>query len=335
MSNYREAGVDIDAANLAVEGMVAAVSTTKTEAVLSEIGAFGGLFAADSLGTGKVLVASTDGVGTKTLLATEMAHYRSLGVDLVNHCVNDILVQGARPLFFLDYIATAKVVPQVVVKIVEGICAAAKEVRCAVLGGETAEMPGVYLPGATDIAGTIVGVVNRDELLPQTERLCNGDLLLGLPSDSPHTNGYALIRALLEHHKPSSAMLEFLLTPHRCYLGDVDYLAQQGVKIKAMAHITGGGVIENLPRVLPAGLAAQIDLSAWPVPEGFRTLVDWGTLSDDEAFRVWNMGVGMILVVDQTQADLLDDLGLLVLGSLHESERSAADARVRFTGTWR
>ena len=332
MKSYRDAGVDIDAGNRTVKLLAEAVSSTATPAVLSEIGAFGGLFAADELGPGKVLVASTDGVGTKVELAARHQRFKGLGVDLVNHCVNDILVQGARPLFFLDYIATASLVPEIVLEIVTGMSEACKEVGCALLGGETAEMPGVYLPGATDIAGTIVGVVSRDALWPQTEQLSAGDLLVGLASDSPHTNGYSLIRLLLERHEADAEMLEYLLTPHRCYLSDIDCLQRAGIRPKALAHITGGGVIENLPRVLPDDLSARIDLGAWQIPQAFRTLVQWAELTDDEAFRVWNMGIGMIVVVDRTQQRQIDELGLVTVGHLLGAEDSA---RVRLDGDWR
>ena len=332
MTTYGDAGVDIDAGNLTVRLLADAVSSTATPAVLSEIGAFGGLFAADDLGPGKVLVASTDGVGTKVELAARYQRFRGLGVDLVNHCVNDILVQGARPLFFLDYIATASLVPETVLEIVTGMSDACKSVGCALLGGETAEMPGVYLPGATDIAGTIVGVVDRDSLWPQTERLGEGDLLVGLPSVGPHTNGYSLIRLLLERHEADEEMLEFLLAPHRCYLTDIDRLQQLGIEPKALAHITGGGLIENLPRVLPDDLSARIDLGSWEVPLSFRKLAEWGELPNDEAFRVWNMGVGMVVVVDQSQRRQIDDLGLATVGRLVAA--SGAE-RVRLVGDWR
>ena len=332
MTSYSDAGVDIDAGNLTVRLLAEAVSSTATPAVLSEIGAFGGLFAADDLGPGKVLVASTDGVGTKVELAARHQRFKGLGVDLVNHCVNDILVQGARPLFFLDYIATASLVPETVLEIVTGMSEACKAVGCALLGGETAEMPGVYMPGATDIAGTIVGVVDRDALWPQTEHLSEGDLLVGLTSVGPHTNGYSLIRLLLERYQADEEMLEYLLAPHRCYLSDIDCLQQRGIRPKALAHVTGGGVIENLPRVLPDDLGARIDLGSWEVPRSFSTLVEWAELPNDEAFRVWNMGIGMIVVVDQSQQQVINELGLATVGQLVLSDDSE---RVRLDGDWR
>lgn len=335
MSRYLAAGVDIDAANSLVGRFAPLVTATKTPAVRSDIGAFGGLFAADEIGEGKVLVASTDGVGSKATLAASHGRYKGLGFDLLNHCVNDILVQGAAPLFFLDYIAAASLQADAVVSIVEGLCEAAQAVQCAVLGGETAEMPGVYHPGALDIVGTIVGVVNNHDLLPQTKRLVEGDLLVGLASDGPHTNGYSLIRALLEDRTVTAVMLDYLLTPHRCYLHDIADLAHAGLQPKALAHITGGGVIDNLPRVLPHGLKAQIDLSSWHVPSEFRRLVDWSQIDDDEAFRVWNMGIGMIVIVGKEQAKLITELNLPVVGSLLDCVHPTHDPSVSFAGHWR
>jgi len=332
-ATYRDAGVDIDAGNRTVRLLADVVKATRTPSVLSEVGAFGGLFAADDLGPGKVLVASTDGVGTKVELAARHQRWRGVGTDLVNHCVDDILVQGARPLFFLDYIATAVLVPEVVAEIVTGMAEACQAVGCALLGGETAEMPGVYLPGAVDVAGTIVGVVDRDRLWPRTDALVVGDLLIGLASQSPHTNGYSLIRRLLEEHEPTDEMLDWLLTPHRSYLADVDQLQAAGVVPKALAHITGGGLFENVPRVLPARLGARFELGSWEVPAAFRSLVEWGDIPDAEAFRVWNMGVGMVIVVGAEQRGLVTELGLSIIGGLVVAE--AGDERVALVGSWR
>lgn len=332
MTTYREAGVDIDAGNRTVELLSEVVKATNTPAVLSELGAFGGLFAADDLGPGKVLVASTDGVGTKVELAARHGAWRGVGADLVNHCVDDILVQGARPLFFLDYIATASLVPEVVAEIVTGMAEACQAVGCALLGGETAEMPGVYMPGAVDIAGTIVGVADRDRLWPRTDDLAEGDLLVGLPSRSPHTNGYSLIRLLLEEHEPTAEMLEWLLTPHQPYLSEVDALQAAGIEPLALAHITGGGLFENVPRVLPAGLGARFELGSWDVPEHFRTLVGWGDIADDESFRVWNMGLGLVVVVAADQRGLVHEQGLPIVGEL---VAAAGDERVTLVGDWR
>ncbi|GJM38648.1 MAG: phosphoribosylformylglycinamidine cyclo-ligase [Acidimicrobiales bacterium] len=332
MTSYRDAGVDIDAGNRTVELLGDVVKATNTPAVLSELGAFGGLFAADDLGPGKVLVASTDGVGTKVELAARHGAWRGVGADLVNHCVDDILVQGARPLFFLDYIATASLVPEVVAEIVTGMAEACQAVGCALLGGETAEMPGVYMPGAVDIAGTIVGVADRATLWPRTDELAEGDLLVGLPSRSPHTNGYSLIRLLLEENEPTAEMLEWLLTPHLPYLDAVDDIQAAGIDPLALAHITGGGLFENVPRVLPPHLAARFELGSWDVPEHFRTLVEWGSVPDEESFRVWNMGLGLVVVVSAAQRALVNDAGLAVVGELVAAD---GDERVALVGDWR
>ncbi len=332
MTSYRDAGVDIDAGNRTVELLGEVVKGTNTAEVLSELGAFGGLFAADNLGPGKVLVASTDGVGTKVELAARHGAWRGVGADLVNHCVDDILVQGARPLFFLDYIATASLVPEIVAEIVTGMAEACQAVGCALLGGETAEMPGVYMPGAVDIAGTIVGVAERDRLWPSTDDLAEGDLLVGLASRSPHTNGYSLIRLLLEDNEPTAEMLEWLLTPHMPYISEVDALTAAGVDILALAHITGGGLFENVPRVLPDNLAAQFELGSWDVPDHFRTLVGWGDVPDEESFRVWNMGVGLVVAVPAAQRSLVNELDLPIIGEL---VAATGDERVSLVGDWR
>lgn len=333
MTHYADAGVDIDAGNRAVDLMGDAVRSTNTPAVLSELGAFGGLFSTDGLGDGSVLVASTDGVGTKVELAARYGGWNGVGRDLVNHCVDDILVQGARPLFFLDYIATAKLVPEIVAEIVTGMAEACREVGCALLGGETAEMPGVYTEGSVDIAGTIVGAVHRDALWPRTDAIKPGDVLLGMASDSPHTNGYSLIRLLLDRHGPNPPddLVDWLLTPHKSYLGDVDELRALGVEPKALAHITGGGFYENIPRVLPAGIGARVELGSWDVPQGFRQLVEWGEVPDAESFRTWNMGVGLIVAIDAADADAAQAAGHPVIGQLVESE----SGDVELVGDWR
>ncbi|MBM3683768.1 MAG: phosphoribosylformylglycinamidine cyclo-ligase [Actinobacteria bacterium] len=288
-ASYRDAGVDIDAANAAVAGMAAAVRATYTPRVLSDVGSFGGLFSLDGLGTHPVLVASTDGVGTKVKLAAQLGRWRGIGHDLVNHCVNDILVQGARPLFFLDYVATARLDPAVIVEIVTGLAEACGAVGCALLGGETAEMPGVYVDGAVDVAGTIVGHVERDRVLPRLDEVVAGLGVWALPSSGPHTNGYSLIRHLLADRTIDDALADALLAPHRCYLDDL-----RDSDAVAFAHITGGGLVENVPRVLPEALAVRVDLESWEVPPLFRDLVAWGSLERHEAFRTFNMGLGMV-----------------------------------------
>lgn len=328
MSTYRDAGVDIDAGNRAVELLSEVVAATATDEVLSEVGAFGGLFAADGLGPGKILVASTDGVGTKVELAARHRRWRGIGTDLVNHCVNDILVQGARPLFFLDYVAAAELVPEVVAEIVGGMADACRARGCALLGGETAEMPGVYVAGAVDVAGTIVGVVDQHELLPAVRSISAGDVLVGMASSGPHTNGYSLIRLLIEDRDVPSAVVDALLEPHRCHVDDVARVRERGVRIKALAHVTGGGFFENIPRVLPEHLGARVDVGSWEVPELFRQLVEWGDIADEEAFRVWNMGIGMVAVVAAAEAELAE---LPVVGEIVP----AADTRMTIHGSWR
>lgn len=308
-SAYAEAGVDIDAGNRAVALMKEAVRRTHTPNVLADVGSFGGLFALTNLPPDPVLVASTDGVGTKVKLAARLGRWQSTGHDIVNHCVNDILVQGARPLFFLDYVATDRLIPESVAALVTGIAEACQAAGCALLGGETAEMPGVYAEGAFDVAGTIVGVVGRADLLPRSHAMQPGDRLIGLPSSGPHTNGYSLIRRAVEGRdldaplSPGGPSLgDALLAPHRSYLPALEALSQAGLRAKGMAHITGGGFVENLPRILPPHLAASVDLRSWETPLLFQRLVAWSGVEQAEAYRVFNMGVGMVLVVDAAQA---------------------------------
>lgn len=306
-SQYAAAGVDIAAAAQAKSMIAAAVRSTHGPQVLAGLGAFGGCFAAGDLAAlaEPVLVASTDGVGTKTLIAAALGHYAGVGQDLVNHCVNDILVQGARPLFFLDYVAAARLDPSIVAAVVEGVAAACRENGCALLGGETAEMPQVYLEGAFDLAGTIVGVVDRTAMLPRPD-VAPGDAILALPSTGLHTNGYSLARriaaGLPEGYAARPAILEgaslgeALLAVHRSYLHDVETL-RATVPLKALAHITGGGLFDNLPRVLPAGCGAQIERGSWQIPPIFQFLCETGQVADAEAFQVFNMGLGMLALL--------------------------------------
>ena len=336
-ASYRAAGVDIDAGNRAVALLANSVASTRTPNVLSPPGGFGGMYSAAGLDSEHVLVASTDGVGTKAELAGRYGRWRGIGVDLVNHCIGDIAVHGARPLFFLDYIAMARLVPEVVAEIVAGMADACRAAGCALLGGETAEMPGTYVPGATDVVGTIVGAARQDRLWPRPETVRAGDALVGVASSGPHTNGYSLIRRLLDG-RPGAAsdtgMIDALLVPHRSYLPIVSEFAEAGIEPRALAHITGGGFFDNLPRVLPAHLGARLDLGAWPVPEPFATLVDWGGLADSEAFRVWNMGIGLVAVVDEAGAGALAGQGHRVIGSVIEIA-GADSGRVVLDGEWR
>jgi phosphoribosylformylglycinamidine cyclo-ligase/phosphoribosylamine--glycine ligase/phosphoribosylformylglycinamidine cyclo-ligase len=299
-ATYAGAGVNIDAGNTAVDLMKAAVQSTYTPAVLAGIGSFGGLFDGAALKAmeSPVLVASTDGVGTKVKLAAQFGRFEGIGRDIVNHCINDILVQGAKPLFFLDYFATSKLHPQQVADVVSGIAAACREAGCALLGGETAEMPGVYVEGAFDVAGTVVGVVERNAIWPRKDEMQAGDVLIGLASSGPHTNGYSLIRKILNSKLEiqNSEWIDALLQPHRSYLSLIER-AKAAAPIKGLAHLTGGGFIENIPRVLPAHLHAEIDYDAWQMPDVFKWLQAQGNISDDEMHRVFNCGIGMVMVV--------------------------------------
>jgi phosphoribosylformylglycinamidine cyclo-ligase/phosphoribosylamine--glycine ligase/phosphoribosylformylglycinamidine cyclo-ligase len=305
-SAYTASGVNIDSGNRAVELMRDAVRSTYGPEVLAGIGAFGGLFDASALKAMRdpVLVASTDGVGTKVKLAAQVGRFESIGHDIVNHCINDILVQGARPLFFLDYIASSRLDPERVVAMVSGVAAACREAGCALLGGETAEMPGVYLPGEFDVAGTIVGVVDRAALLPRPD-LQPGDLLLGLSSSGPHTNGYSLIRKVFENVPLDTVFPELgqplahaLLAPHRSYLSLLQSANRHPPSaVKALAHLTGGGFIENIPRILPDGIGAVVRRGSWPVPPLFQLIQQRGNITTAEMYRVFNMGIGIIAVI--------------------------------------
>ncbi len=312
-SDYASSGVDIDAGNRAVDLMKDAVKSTYTPAVLAGIGSFGGLFDVSILKEMKspVLVASTDGVGTKVKLASSVRRYRGIGHDIVNHCINDILVQGARPLFFMDYFATSKLDPEQTAEVVTGIAKACKESGVALLGGETAEMPGVYQAGEFDVAGTIVGVLERDEILPRKD-LKAGDVLIGLKSSGPHTNGYSLIRKIfadtpLESVIPEldSSLADALLAHHRSYFSVLYSLLSE---IKALAHITGGGFIENIPRILPDDLDAKIQIGSWPVSPLWALIQHRGEVDAAEMYRVFNMGIGMIAIVDKNTVDKVQSL---------------------------
>ncbi len=328
-STYAAAGVDIDVANRAVSAMSAAVRATHGPRVLSDVGAFGGLFSIEGWPGRPVLAASTDGVGTKVKLAAEWGRYKGVGHDLVNHCVNDILVQGARPLFFLDYVAAAKLDESAVVDVVTGIAEACAAVGCALLGGETAEMPGVYADGALDVAGTIVGVVDRDAVLPDMAAMTEGDVLLGLASSGFHTNGYSLVRRVVEG-RCDEALADALLEPHRCYLPEVDAWLGAGVPLRGLAHLTGGGWVDNLPRVLPPHLAARVTPGAWPVPAVMQQVIDWGGISAAEAHRTFNMGIGLVAIVPAAELDRARTLvpEAVVVGELVAREAGGAGVRL-------
>lgn len=311
MVDYRQSGVDIDAGNEVVRRIKAMAKATYTPGVLSGIGSFGGLFALDGQVEDPVLVASADGVGTKLKVAFMTGVHDTIGVDLVNHCVNDILVQGARPLFFLDYLATGRLSPDVAEQIVKGVATACSANGCALLGGETAEMPGFYADGEYDVAGFIVGVVPRARVV-DGRSIVAGDALIGLPSSGLHTNGYSLARRIVFDHlglTPSSVVDELgmtvgaaLMAPHRSYLPVVGPLLSSGV-IKGMAHITGGGLTENLPRTMPEGRRPAVDRGSWTVPPLFAWLQRAGGIAEEEMFRAFNMGVGMVLVCASDDAD--------------------------------
>lgn len=303
---YADAGVDISRANRTKQRIKYLAHKTFTKGVLSEIGGFGGLFAVDRVKyADPVLVSSVDGVGTKLKIAFEMDLHSTVGADLVNHCVNDIAVQGAAPLFFMDYLATGKLDPAIAEKVVEGIADACKHNGCALIGGETAEMPGFYPDGEYDLAGFIVGVVDREKIVTGKD-VQIGDVILGLPSNGLHTNGYSLARKLLfevARYSPETYVNEIknkvgneLMRTHRSYWPVVRKLID-GQCVAALAHITGGGITENLPRVLPRGTAAAIELGSWPVLPIFEHLQQLGNVPQDEMLRTFNMGLGMLLVV--------------------------------------
>ncbi len=329
-TTYASAGVNIDAGNRAVSLMREAVQSTFTPDVLSDVGAFGGLFSAAALKglRDPVLVATTDGVGTKVALAAQAGRFRGIGHDIVNHCINDILVQGARPLFFLDYIAASKLDPEMAAEIVTGMAEACRAAGCALLGGETAEMPGVYADGHFDVAGTLIGVVERAEILPRSSSPSTssggeaslaepvearsvkpGDVLVGLASSGPHTNGYSLIRKIfagvpLDHVYPELGipLADALLAPHRSYLPLLtDHLAL----VTGLAHLTGGGFIENIPRVLPRALGVRVPRRAWPVPALWGLIQSLGNVPPLEMFRVFNMGIGMVAIVSPEKVGAL------------------------------
>ena len=306
---YARAGVDIAAGNEAVARYKDVTKDWRHPDQLDALGGFGGLFALPG-DSSRALVASTDGVGTKILIAALLQRYDSVGADLVNHCVNDILVVNATPLFFLDYLAVGKLDPSVAAEIVRGCHAACRANACALLGGETAEMPGLYRPGHFDLAGTIVGIVDRDAV-PKTDSVVAGDAVVGLPSVGLHTNGYTLARALIadaEWTAPfaGATFADALLAEHPSYLKPVRAI-QRVADVKAMSHITGGGLLENVPRTLPASAKAVFEQARWPLPPLFEELCRRGNLTAHERYRTLNMGIGYTLVVPFTQAQAAVD----------------------------
>jgi len=333
-SAYAAAGVDIDAQEVGLARVKQLAKSTFTPGVLTEIGSFGGLFRPELTGmTEPVLVASADGVGTKLVVAKMAGDYTSVGRDLVNHCVNDILVQGAEPLFFMDYLGAGVLEPEKMVELVTGVADGCRENGCALLGGETAEMPGFYQPGDYELVGFIVGLVDRPKVLDGS-RVKAGDVLVGLPSSGLHTNGYSLARRIVFEQAALSIadkapwdrkrkVGESLLEPHLSYLKAIRPILGERA-LHGMAHITGGGITDNLPRILPKGTHALVRVGSWEIPELFHFLQEKGEVEVEEMFRVFNMGIGMVAVVDP--AGLAEVLKILrqgkergsILGTVHK-----------------
>ena len=309
---YAGAGVDISAGNRSVELIKESVRSTFRPGVLTDIGGFGGLFALNKAKYQEpVLVSGTDGVGTKLKVAILLDKHDTIGIDAVAMCVNDILVQGAEPLFFLDYLAVGKLVPEMVAEIVGGVAEGCRQAGCALIGGETAEMPGFYNPGEYDIAGFVVGVVDRSKII-DGKQITVGDKLIGLPSSGLHSNGYSLARKALweaagyrvEQYLPDLGRTvgEEMLEPTRIYVKQILPLLNK-FNLKGLAHITGGGLTENIPRILPPGTAVALDRQQWPVPPVFKLIQEVGKVADAEMLRTFNMGIGMVLVVSSLEVD--------------------------------
>lgn len=323
--SYRDAGVDIEAGNQAVEDIKDVVKSTYRPEVIGDLGGFGGLFALNAAKYDEpVLVSGTDGVGTKLQIAFMTGKHNTIGQDAVAMCVNDILAQGAEPLFFLDYLAVGKLSPDQVKEVVTGVANACKESGCALIGGETAEMAGFYKEGEYDIAGFCVGIVERSNFLPKKD-ITSGDVIIGIPSSGIHSNGFSLVRKICFDHKDmttetwipelGSSLGDTLLTPTRLYPRLLLPLIEKH-SIKAIVHITGGGFYDNIPRVLPENVGVKVTKDSWPIPKIFSLLQEWGNVEDREMFRTFNMGVGMMLVVSQTEAEI-------VLRELKEKGESA------------
>jgi len=317
--SYRDAGVDIEAGDELVKAIGPLAKATRRAGVMGGLGGFGALFDLKKEGwNDPVLVSGTDGVGTKLMLAFETGIHDTVGIDLVAMCANDVLAQGAEPLFFLDYFATGKLENGIAERVIAGIAEGCKQAGCALIGGETAEMPGMYPPGHYDLAGFVVGAVERAEILPQMDQMQSGDVLIGISSSGPHSNGYSLIRKVVERtglaytdaapFSNEETLGRALLTPTRLYSKAALPLIKSN-KIRGLAHITGGGLIENTPRMCPEHLAPRIDRSAWIVPPVFEWLKSEGNIAEDEMHRTFNMGIGLIFAVAQEQVDaVLSDL---------------------------
>ena len=334
-SAYAAAGVDIDEMMQGLQSIKSDIKKTATAGVCSQIGSFGGLFR--SPGRDHLLVASTDGVGTKLAVATAAGIHHTVGQDLVNHCTNDILVQGARPLFFLDYLGTAKLSARNFAQVVKGLCKACRENGCALLGGETAEMPGLYPAGEYDLVGTIIGSVPARKVITG-ENIQPGDIVIGLPSTGLHTNGYSLARKILfqttklglDDVLPGTKQRvgKLLLAVHRSYLKPVTSILDAGIPVQGMAHITGGGLLDNVPRILPDACRAVIDTTTWRIPPIYGFMEQTGKVDHTEMFRVFNMGIGYTIIVRPQHLDKTLSLlatqraGARVIGYIDERERN-------------
>jgi phosphoribosylformylglycinamidine cyclo-ligase len=326
---YADAGVDVDEAQLVVGQIAKAVGRTYSDNVLAGVGPFAGLFKFDSDKYREpVLVSSTDSVGTKVKIAAATGRYRGIGIDIVNHCVNDIACCGAKPLFFLDYFASGNIDRDALLQVIEGASEACVSTGCALIGGETAEMPGIYAGNDFDIAGFVVGAVERSEII-DGGGITTGDIVLGLPSSGPHTNGYSLIRRIVadqgwdwDYIPPQlgRSLADAVLEPHRSYLQAI-HVARSAMKVKGIAHITGGGIGGNLIRVLPNGLGAAINPACWPEPALFAMLTETGSVSHEEMFKTFNMGLGLLLVVDAAAVvpDLIDGTTVFQVGVINQS----------------
>ena len=338
--SYRDAGVDIDAGNALVERIKPAAAATARPGVMDALGGFGALFDLKAAGyDDPILVAATDGVGTKLRIGIDTGHLDGLGQDLVAMCVNDLVCQGAEPLFFLDYFATGKLSVDEGARVVQGIARGCQAAGCALIGGETAEMPGMYHDGDFDLAGFAVGAMNRGAALPAG--VAQGDVLLGLASDGVHSNGYSLVRKVAEHAGLTwtdaapfayGTLGEALLTPTRLYVKPALAAIRAG-GVHALAHITGGGLTENLPRVLPADLGADIDLTSWQLPPVFRWLAQAGGIEQAEMLKTFNSGIGMALVVAADRADALTDLLAGQGETVHRLGTVTSGAGIRYSGT--
>lgn len=338
-TTYASAGVNIDAANAAVKGIEASVLATHNARVLGSLGGFGGMFAFDAgCYRQPVLVSSTDSVGTKVKIAAAAGRNRGIGIDLVNHCINDILCCGANPLYFLDYFATSTLDQRQLTDVVAGISDACQATACALIGGETAELPGMYNAGEYDIAGFITGVVERDDVIDGS-RVRPGDVIVGLPSNGLHTNGYSLVRHILESKGidvgstlpgTDAPLVDLLLQPHTSYLPAITELRSRA-DIKALAHITGGGLEGNVVRVLPQGVTAVIDRSTWRVPPLFGALQQAGDVEESDMWRTLNMGIGMVAIISAGSVlpATVDGMELIPIGTITQSANESAQVIVR------